>query len=221
MLHRKIRLNDWSFKNQFLTLTNRSIKNLKVSPRTSEQIEAVKKEKRMIIENAALEIFAEDGYHHASVSKIAKRAGVSKGLMYNYFHSKEELLKELIRDIIKGVSEELALPFDKDLTDEDLVNFVKVSLNLVKEDPQRWKLFSGMFLQKQVMELMMSEMMEVSAQYVAPFLRYFKAKGIDQPEAWLRYFHATIDGVQLQIMMDSKNFPSKKVEEMIIKQFIK
>ena len=62
-----------------------------MSPRTPDQIAEVKKEKRLIIENAALEVFAEDGYHHASVSKIAKKAGVSKGLMYNYFHNKEDL----------------------------------------------------------------------------------------------------------------------------------
>lgn len=192
-----------------------------MSPRTSEQIATIKKEKRIIIENAALEIFAEDGYHHASVSKIAKRAGVSKGLMYNYFDNKEELLKELVRDIIKEVVGRLALPTKDDLSDDDVIAFIKTSLKLVQEDPQRWKLFSGIFLQKQVMELMMSEMMEMSMQYIAPFLKYFKAKGVKNPESLLRYFHATIDGVQLQIMMDPDNFPAQEVEQMMIKQFVK
>jgi len=190
-----------------------------MSPRTPDQIAEVKKEKRLIIENAALEVFAEDGYHHASVSKIAKKAGVSKGLMYNYFHNKEDLLKELIRDIIQEVAERLALS-KEDLTDEDVIQFIKTSLKLVQDDPKRWKLFSGMFLQKQVMELMMSEMMEMSKQYIAPFLKYFAAKGIEKPEAWLRYFHASIDGVQLQLMMDPVNFPTDEVEKMMIKQFV-
>ena len=191
-----------------------------MSPRTPDQLAEVKKEKRLIIENAALEVFAEDGYHHASVSKIAKKAGVSKGLMYNYFHNKEDLLKELIRDIVQEVLERLALPEKKNLTDDDVKKFIHTSLKLVKEDPQRWKLFSGMFLQKEVTELMMSEMLRLSTQFIAPFWKYFDSKGIDNPEAWLRYFHATIDGVQLQLMMDPINFPSEEVEQMIIKQFV-
>ncbi len=45
---------------------------------------------------AALDLFAEKGFHATSVDQIAKRAGVSKGLTYNYFKSKEELLIAII-----------------------------------------------------------------------------------------------------------------------------
>lgn len=40
---------------------------------------------------AALALFAEKGFHTTSVSQIAEAAGVSKGLTYNYFESKEKL----------------------------------------------------------------------------------------------------------------------------------
>ena len=192
-----------------------------MSPRTSEQIAEIKKHKRLIIEEAALEVFSEDGYHHASVSKIAKKAGVSKGLMYTYFESKEQLLKELIRDVIREVMAQFSFEEEVVLTDQLVGDFVKKSIRLVKEDPQRWKLFFGMFLQKQVMELMMEEMMEMSSSYLVPFIKYFEDKGSPDPMATMRYFHATIDGVQMQLMMDPVNFPADQVEKMIIKQFIK
>jgi len=41
---------------------------------------------------AAIVVIAENGYHHAQVSKIAKQAGVADGTIYLYFESKEDLL---------------------------------------------------------------------------------------------------------------------------------
>jgi AcrR family transcriptional regulator len=49
---------------------------------------------------AALEAFAENGYSATRVDEVAKRAGVSKGLLYLYFKTKEELFKAVIRSFI-------------------------------------------------------------------------------------------------------------------------
>ncbi|NJE13628.1 TetR/AcrR family transcriptional regulator [Thermococcus sp. LS2] len=42
---------------------------------------------------AARELFAEKGYDKTTVDEIVERAGVAKGTFYNYFKSKEELIK--------------------------------------------------------------------------------------------------------------------------------
>lgn len=55
---------------------------------------------------AALEMFAGKTYHNTSISDIAKAAGISKGLIYNYFETKEDILKGLI-DYIMGLGEAL------------------------------------------------------------------------------------------------------------------
>lgn len=54
-------------------------------------IEEVKAEKREYIINAALEVFTQYGYDKASTSDIAKRAGIAKGSVFNYFGDKETL----------------------------------------------------------------------------------------------------------------------------------
>jgi len=41
--------------------------------------------------NTALQLFENNGYESISISKIALTAGISKGLMYNYFPSKVAL----------------------------------------------------------------------------------------------------------------------------------
>ena len=52
------------------------------------------------ITNAAMEAFAEHGYAATRVADVAKRAGVSKGLLYLYFRTKEELFKAVIRSVV-------------------------------------------------------------------------------------------------------------------------
>ena len=71
-----------------------------MSPRTSEQFEEISGGKRRQILDAAIECFATTGYHAVSISDLAKHAGISKGLMYNYFSSKEELLKTIFTEVM-------------------------------------------------------------------------------------------------------------------------
>jgi len=69
-------------------------------PRTSEQFEEIRENMRRRIIVAAIECFATKGYHACSISDLAKHAGISKGLMYNYFSGKEDLLSTIFREIM-------------------------------------------------------------------------------------------------------------------------
>jgi len=52
-------------------------------------------DKRQIILDAAVRVFARQGFHSARVSDIADDAGVAYGLVYHYFGSKDEVLDTL------------------------------------------------------------------------------------------------------------------------------
>src|ERR1700750_2342656 len=49
---------------------------------------------------AALEVFAEKGFAAAKLDEIAKRAGVSKGALYLYFETKEQLFRAVVDQAI-------------------------------------------------------------------------------------------------------------------------
>ena len=51
---------------------------------------------------AALDLFVEKGYAATRVDEVARRAGVSKGTLFLYFSSKEELFKAVVRAHISG-----------------------------------------------------------------------------------------------------------------------
>lgn len=55
-------------------------------------------DKRRIILDAAIGVFARQGFHSTRVADIAREAGVAYGLVYHYFDSKEEMLNELFTE---------------------------------------------------------------------------------------------------------------------------
>lgn len=59
-----------------------------------------KEERPEQITRAALAAFAEKGYAATRVTDVARRAGVSKGLLYLYFRTKEELFKAVIKSVV-------------------------------------------------------------------------------------------------------------------------
>jgi AcrR family transcriptional regulator len=73
-------------------------------PRWSRRKEARPQE----ILDAALEVFAEKGFAAARMDEVARRAGVTKGTIYLYFPSKEELFKALVREAIGGTLVQVA-----------------------------------------------------------------------------------------------------------------
>lgn len=74
------------------------IKNTQTLPSEAEQRREARKEKRRTdIVNAALEVFSQVGFAAAKIEDVADAAGISKGTLYLYFESKEELFKGMIK----------------------------------------------------------------------------------------------------------------------------
>jgi len=123
-----------------------------MSPRTPKQYEEIREEKKTLIMDVALKYFAKEGYHNTTISHIAKHARISKGLMYNYFTSKEELLSE----IINRSTGEIATYFDPDkdgyLTEEEFVLFIRKLFFILKDKLSFWRLFYQFLMQKDVRE---------------------------------------------------------------------
>ena len=66
-------------------------------------------DKRRLILDAAIRVFAREGFHHCRVSEIANEAGVAYGLVYHYFRSKDEVLDTLFTErwtlLLEAISE--------------------------------------------------------------------------------------------------------------------
>ena len=59
-----------------------------------------KEDRPQEIADAAFEAFAENGYAATRIDDVARRAGVSKGLTYLYYKTKEDLFKAVVRNVV-------------------------------------------------------------------------------------------------------------------------
>jgi AcrR family transcriptional regulator len=64
-------------------------------------------EKRRLILDAAVRVFAHKGFHTSRVGDIAEEAGVAHGLLYHYFSSKDEVLDTIFRETWSQLLEEI------------------------------------------------------------------------------------------------------------------
>ena len=92
----------------------------------------VKKEKQDAIINAALMVFAENGYRKASTDVIVKEAGISKGLLFHYFISKQGVYEFVYDYSIKYMLLELTQTVRKDEKDffsiQRMIEFAKTKV---------------------------------------------------------------------------------------------
>jgi AcrR family transcriptional regulator len=123
-----------------------------MSPRTPKQFKDIREEKRNLIMDVALEHFAKAGFHATTINHIARHAGISKGLMYNYFSSKEELLSELIKRSVNEIYSNFDIDRDGYLSEEEFEVFIRKVYLLLREKRSIWRLLFQLMMQREVMD---------------------------------------------------------------------
>lgn len=87
--------------------------------------------------NAALKIFALNGYNHASTDEIVKEAGISKGLLFHYFTNKIGLYSFIFDYSVRYISLEMTSTVDK--SDNDYISlYIQIMnsyMNVMKSYP--------------------------------------------------------------------------------------
>jgi AcrR family transcriptional regulator len=188
-------------------------------PRTEGQFTGIREQKINLIMQTALELFANEGYYPTSISKIAKKAGISKGLMYNYFESKEKLILALIVNGINKVTESIDPDHDGILTKDEFEYLVNDNFRILEENPNYWKLYFATMMQPTVFKMLGSVFSDLVPPLKAVVGDYFKRKGSKDPEAEASFFFAVLDGIFLNYVMDPAEFPLERIKAFIIEKF--
>ena len=191
-----------------------------MSPRTPQQLDKIRKERRKAIMDTSLEVFSEYGYESASISMIAKKVGISKGLMYNYFESKEDLLTSLMTD---GIDEMFSL-FDpnKDgvLTKEEFTYFIDEIFNLMSRKRNFYKLYFALMMQPAVWKLFESKIEEVIAPFMKILVDYYTNKGAENPMLEAVLIGAIFDGIGFNYVFNPDLYPLDEVKKLVIERFV-
>lgn len=103
----------------------------------NEKFYSLSEERQQSILNAALEVFGKNEYKRASTDLIASKAGISKGLLFYYFHNKKELYL-YVYDYLMGVMRAQVVDTKfKEITDFfDLLDYsVKKKYTVLHKNP--------------------------------------------------------------------------------------
>lgn len=101
-----------------------------------------KNNKKELIINAAIKVFADKGFYTANVADVAKEAGVADGTIYLYFKNKDDLLISLFETKM----EEILLRFSSLLdstrnAEEKLRQFIHLYFQMIEEDQNLAEVF--------------------------------------------------------------------------------
>ncbi|MBK7873223.1 MAG: TetR/AcrR family transcriptional regulator [Saprospiraceae bacterium] len=191
-----------------------------MSPKTKEQFEEIRHRSKETIKQTAMELFAHRGYHSTSISKIAEEAGISKGLMYNYFASKEALLGEIIMEAVHIGQYLLNQSLEaSDDPYEQLEILTNNSINWIKSNEHYWKLLTSLAFQPDVQKMMLPIMKEHETAAIQKTLPIFEKMGLERPLQELMLYSATMDGVMIQYLQIGDEYPLEDMKNMILERY--
>ncbi len=188
-----------------------------MSPKSKEQYEAIRRRSEAVIKEAALELFATNGYSNTSISQIARVANISKGLMYNYFDSKEDLLHAILQEAVEDGAEAMQAFLQQQYEPlDELIGIVKASIEMVKTNFQYWKLMTSLAFQKDVMEDIKLILEKKQESIINQILDIFLRLGAQYPRVEAYYFGAVLDGLMIHYLTMGEEYPLEEMEAFII-----
>jgi AcrR family transcriptional regulator len=197
--------------------------------------DSYKEEKRSVLLASALHCFAEKGYQATTVDDIVRHAKASKGAIYHYFTSKEEIFLELLRGRENTAFEEIRSQLAQFNSASEKLQFMiyrykKFPQNQASRNFQRVHLEFFLYsASHDHLKRIMEERYEMFAGFIAEILKDGIESGEFRKDLDIRHisslFWAIRDGIGLHfVVLDAHNSYEKiwtLVEEMLLEQIRK
>jgi len=187
-------------------------------PRRPEQFEELREKSREKILSAALELFANKGYDATSIESIAKKAGISKGLIYNYYDSKKDILLAIFYDAI--VQGETMIEKQKGVgsVQHRVEGMIEMYFDLLQGSPEYLKLLMVISLQPGVMadtKELTGEMFKRNQEMIGAVFN----KGKDKDPIKGLMLDALLDGILLNYIRYGKKYPINELKKRMIQDY--
>ncbi|HHN64636.1 MAG TPA: TetR/AcrR family transcriptional regulator [Nitrospirae bacterium] len=176
-----------------------------------------KEEKRKEILSAAMRVFARKGFSASRVIDVAREAGIGKGTVYEYFHSKDEIFLALYEEM-KAEFHQRIFVTDKDLPPQErLKRFITSALSAFEE----WKDLSHILLDFWAehrgggsVDFRFDELYKDARARLAGLIREGIRKGVFRkvnPVHTASLLIAIVDGLLLQWVFNPKSFSLTRI----------
>ena len=191
-----------------------------MSPRSEAQWQEMREQSKEKILSAALELFAERGFHNTTIQQIAKKAEVAKGLIYRYFDSKEDLLEGILYQAFKEGDDfqeeanKLENPVDR------LRSLIEAFFTYIGEQPHHSRLLTQLSLQ-------LNQFPSITKLIVAkyheniPYLEtLMEDVGVPNPKVEASLLTAIMDGLGIRYLIMGEVMDMDLLKEELLKKYV-
>lgn len=169
-------------------------------------------EKQRKILESALQLFAKEGYHATSTSKVAKHAGVSEGLIFRHFGNKDGLLQAILdegENRLKALFVDIVMETDPKML---IRKAIEMTGKIDKADYDFWKL---QFKLKWELEVSGDKKMEPLKMALA---NAFQKLGYESPGLEAQLLILYIDGLGSAVLKGSSINPDE-MTKLLLKKY--
>lgn len=188
-------------------------------PRSKEQFKEMREKTRSVILEKALLLFANKGFHGTSINDIANEAGISKGLAYNYFESKDAILLAIIDTALTAGLEVMNVSKLSEDPYKQLELLIVKTFDHIQKNDNYWRMFSTLMLQPKLSNITEKMVNEFGTNAMNETIKIFKKIGIRNPETEALILDGVLDGIILHYLFFKDKYPIKKVKNKLLKKY--
>jgi len=190
-----------------------------MAPRTTKQFEAIRGKSREKIILAAIELFSAQTYHNTSVADISKKAGISKGLIYNYFETKEDILNGIVEYLFSIGDQMMAESRNDEDPKSELRNMIQQVFQFLHQQAHLSRMMIPLALELESFQIINDIMKKKMEDYLGRLMLLFKEMGYEDPEMEAWTLGVLFDGVSLDYAVIGKELPIERIEKYLYKKY--
>lgn len=188
-------------------------------PRSSAQNHIIREATRARIMNHALALFSEHGYDATSVKMIAEAAGVSQGLLYNYFNGKDALLRAIFQASMDDVLSSFAVAEAEPDPARRPEALIRASFEIVRRNMEFWRLSYGARMQRSVLDALGSSLADWTSAIHARLLVFLGEAGFEDAAIEASVLFGLIDGISQHYVLDPEHYPIDVITEHVVRRY--
>lgn len=191
-----------------------------MAPRSTSANKKIREQRAKKIRAAALELFSSKGFHSTSISEVAQKAEMSKGLMYSYYDSKEDLLKAIVMSLVDesysfaAALEKLATPREK------IKATIEYSFEAMEKRPEEVRMLMMLTMHGDSM----GEVSKFAEGGTRELIRFYvvilSEAGVKDPELETYLLVSALDGLGVHYLYFGKDreYPWKAIKKKFIEK---
>ncbi len=192
-----------------------------MSPRSKKIAEMMRGKSRESILLASLELFAKRGYSATTTEMIARQAGISKGLIFTHFKTKEDILFAIFDEQYELIMPRFFVENDVRPAKERIVAIIDAWLELIKTEPLLVRLSLRLNLDDEYRKILRNEKaMEFFDKFVDQMMGLLKEAGSDNPKLDTYLFMFFFDGIVANYTVAPELFPIDAIKERMVQLLV-